>query len=172
MFSQVSEYACLKFQRILNFSASKCQGLKYDKIVNMGGLHRLLIMPEKPEYVLKNTSIYVTMLNMLEHAWVKRLNKSLNTGINKVLNMPEFWLSLIQCKAEYPLTNYLAIFEAEVYSDHCQAFKRKSFVKWIMLACRHALEFFQDWGSFVELGTLINVSSKTQEKKDSQGNFF
>ena len=64
------------------------------------------------------------------------------TWINRVLNMPEFWMCLRQCIALGHCWNYWAVTETETHSEHCQTFKKKHFATRTMPECGHATRNF------------------------------
>ena len=79
------------------------------------------------EYAL----LMLNVLNILEY-----------TQINKVLNMPEFWMCLMQSTGQGHCTNYWAAIETEMHSENCQTLKMGQFAKRIMCECRHAASNF------------------------------
>ena len=100
---------------------------------------------------------YALMLNMFEYTW-----------INRVLNMPEFWLCLIQHIASGHSTDYCTVIETELYSEHHQTFKVEHFAKIRMPEYRCTTSNSQGRGGFVELGHFDKHFIKNT-KKDPTG---
>ena len=87
---------------------------------------------------------------------------------NKVLNMSEFWMCLIQYIVQGHCTSYWTVIEIKTYSEYCQTFKR-----WRVLQIGQCLsagaqpEIFQGrGGGFVELGHLDKHFVCQKHKKE------
>ena len=87
--------------------------------------------------------------------WICLTNTSIclkHTWINRVLNMPEFWMCLMQyivCSTQYmmqSLYKLLSNYPNRCILRHCQTFKIERFAKTIVPECRHTIRKFS-WQS-------------------------
>ena len=65
------------------------------------------------------------------------------TWKDRVLNMLEFWICLMQYIVEGYCTNYWIVIDTKVYPEHCQTFKMERFAKTIIPECRCAPGIFK-----------------------------
>ena len=98
---------------------------------------------------------YARVTQGAEYAWIS-------------LNMS--WLCLMQYIAESHCTNYWAVIDTEVYSEHFKTHKMDSFAKRIMPECRHTTR--KGRGGFMELGHFSKHFVKNTRKKDPTGKNF
>ena len=119
------------------------------------------------EYVWISLNIPLQCLIMLGYFLIvlNALNIPKHTWINRVLNMPKFWMCLIQYIASGHCTNYWAVIETDAYSEHCQSFKIERFARRILLEYRCTTKLFQARAGFVELGQFIKHFVKSTSKK-------
>ena len=111
-------------------------------------------------------------LHNTEYDWICRhiLEKK-----NRVPNMPEFWMSLMQYIVYGHCTNYWAVIETETYSEHCQTFKTERSAKIIIPECTCATRNFSgQWkrGALVELGHFDKHFVKNKKKKPHRETFL
>ena len=90
-------------------------------------------------WICLNNSIeaYSNISHIQVYDWI-----SAHIPENRVLNMPEFWMGLLQYIASGHCTNYWAGIETDMHSEHCETFKMERFAKRIIPECRCATTNF------------------------------
>ena len=122
---------------------------KYDSVLSMArlwickGYSGCWICLNKPEYTLMSQHVWIC-LNNAEYKWICQHIPERN----RVLNMPEFWMCLMQYIAYGHCTNYWTVIETDIFRtlSHYQTFKMEHFAKRMMSECRYATRNFLGQG--------------------------
>ena len=89
-----------------------------------------------------------------------------SSQINRVQNMPEFWMCLMKYRAKGHFTNYWTVIAVLAYLEHCQTFKMERFAKRIMSECRYTTIYFSGQGRVRGTRALQAFLQKHKNKKE------